>query len=452
MAKIEVRTESGALLGETTSVGGLSAGGIAISTLQNNVVADDGSLTLFVYITFAGPEAITAGHKLKLETTVFTQEDGHAGENSATGAEWTLAINHRPTCDFDYTPAADLTYQTEITFTAKDVNDEDDDAIKSYTWTFSDGGTKTGTSVKHTFTAGGSVWAKLTVEDARGLTGSKQKTLAVTTPPVVPVAKFTWAPNSPDVGDEVTFTDASTTPTGTTITKWSWDFDGDGTEDSDKQNPKHTYDASGTYEVSLTVTNSDSETDSVTHDVVVASPKPTASFTYSPLTPDVGDTVTFTGTGTAGEATIKSWNWNFGDGITSNTSRNPKHSYSAMGTYTVSLTVTDDNGETSNAYTKQIVVGPPVMMYSYPNPASNAASIAYRVPEDATDPVLRIYNITGALVFEQELTAGASPYTWNLNSTGGTPQPNGLYLCVVVAKNVDGGTIKSPTFKLLIAR
>jgi len=452
VAKIEVRTESGALLGETTSVVGLGAGGIAISTLQNNVVADDGSLTLFVYITFAGPEAITAGHKLKLETTVFTQEDGHAGENSATGAEWTLAINHRPTCDFDYTPAADLTYQTEITFTAKDVNDEDGDAIKSYSWTFSDGGTKTGTSVKHTFTAGGSVWAQLTVEDARGLTGSKKKTFTVTPPPVVPVAEFEWSPESPKVGEEVTFTDKSTTPTGTTITKWSWDFDGDGTEDSTEKNPKHTYDASGTYTVSLTVTNSDSETDSVTHDLIVASPKPTASFTYSPLTPDVGDTVTFMGTGTAGEATIKSWNWNFGDGTTSNTSQNPKHSYSEMGTYTVSLTVTDSNNETSSAYTKQVIVGPPVMVYSYPNPASNDASIAYRVPEGATDPVLRIYNIAGALVFEHDLTVGESPYVWDLKSTGGTDQPNGLYLCVVVAKNAGGGTIKSPTFKLLIAR
>ncbi len=453
VTKIEVRTESGDLLGEITDLSGLNSGGVTISTLQNNVVADDGSLTLFVYVTFAGPEAITAGHKLKLETTVFTQEDGHAGENSATGAEWTLAINHRPTCDFDYTPATDLTYQTEITFTAKDVNDQDGDAIKSYSWTFSDGGTGTGTSTKHTFAAGGSVWAKLTVEDARGLTGSKQKTLTVTTPPVVPVADFTWAPNAPNVGDEVTFTDASTTPTGTTITKWSWDFDGDGTEDSTEQNPKHTYTAPGTYTVSLTVTNSNSETDSVTHDVVVASPKPTASFTYSPATPDVGDPVIFTNTSTTtAPATIMGWSWNFGDGTTPSISQNPTHSYSAVGTYTVSLTVTDSNNETSSAYTKQITVGPPVMVYSYPNPASTAASIAYRVPEGATDPVLRIYNIAGALVFEQALTVGASPYIWDLNSTGGTAQPNGLYLCVVVAKDTNGRTIKSPTFKLLIAR
>jgi PKD repeat protein len=425
VAKIEVRTESGALLGETTSVAGLGAGGIAISTLQNNVVADDGSLTLFVYVTFAGPEAITAGHKLKLETTVFSQEDGHAGENSATGADWTLAINHRPTCDFDYTPAADLTYQTEITFTAKDVNDEDGDAIKSYSWTFSDGGAGTGTSTKHTFAAGGSVWAKLTVEDARGLTGWKQKTLDVTTPPVVPVAKFSWAPETPGAGDEVTFTDKSTTPTSTTITKWSWDFDNDGTEDSTEQNPTHTYSAGGTYTVSLTVTNSDAQTDTVTHDVEVPALKPTADFYYSSTTPDVGDEVS---------------------------TKNPKHTYTAMGAYPVSLTVTDSEDQTSNAYTEQVIVGPAVMVYSYPNPASDAVTFAYRVPDGAKDLKLSIFNITGALVYEADLAAGETEHAWELASTADDPLPNGLYLCVVVAKNATGGTLPPATFKLLIQR
>ena len=57
-----------------------------------------------------------------------------------------------------------------------------------------------------------------------------------------------------------------------------------------------------------------------------------------------------------------------------------------------------------------------------------------------------------SLVFEQTLTVGASPYTWDLTSTAGTAQPNGLYLCIVVAKDANGRTIKSLIFKLLIAR
>jgi PKD repeat protein len=453
VTKVEVRTEGGALLGETTSVAGLGAGGIAISTLQNNVVADDGSLTLFVYVTFAGPENVTAGHKLKIETTIFSEEDGHAGENSATGAEWTLAINHRPTCDFDYTPSTDLTYETEITFTAKDVNDEDGDDIVAHRWEFSDGGTGTGTSVKHTFAAGGSVWAKLTVEDARGLTGSKTKTFDVEPPPAVPEAQFTWDPDTPGVGDEVEFTDTSTTPEGTTITKWEWDFGDDETSSSTEDgDTTHTYSAPGTYTVSLTVTNSDAQTDTVTHDIEVSALRPTANFDYSPTTPDVGDTVTFTDKSTAvGSATIEGWSWNFGDGTTS-TVQNPTHSYAIMGTYTVSLTVTDSNDQTSNVYTEQVVVGPPVMVYAYPNPASDTATFVYRVPNGSTEVKLRIFDITGALVYETDLAAGGAEHAWGLASTAGDPQPNGLYFCRITGKDASGKMIKSAIFKLLIKR
>ncbi len=85
VTRIEVRTEGGDLLGETTDLTGLNSGGVTISTLENNIVADNSDVTLFVYVTFAGPENVTAGHKLKIETTIFSEEDGHAGENSATG-------------------------------------------------------------------------------------------------------------------------------------------------------------------------------------------------------------------------------------------------------------------------------------------------------------------------------------------------------------------------------
>jgi PKD repeat protein len=450
IVKIEVLTASGDPLGSVTNMAGLNAGGIPISTLAHNTVADNHALTLHIYVTFAGPEDVTAGHKLRLETTVFSEEDGHTGSQTVRGPEWTLAINHRPTCDFDYAPSEDLTYETEITFTAKDVSDSDGDDIVSHTWEFSDGTTATGTTAKRTFGRGGSVWAELIVEDERGLTGSKRKTFEVEPPPVVPEAGFTWEPETPSAGEEVEFTDTSTTPEGTTITEWQWDF-GDEETSTDPE-PTHSYESGGTYTVTLTVTNSDEQTDEVTHEIVVSSLKPTADFDYSPAAPDVDQTITFTDKSTgSGETTIESWNWSFGDGGTS-TAKNPTHAYDTVGTYTVTLTVTDSNEETSNAHTERITVGPPVMVYSYPNPAENTASIVYRVPDGYTNPVLYIYNIAGALIFEEELAVGGSPYTWNLKSTGGADQPNGLYLCVVVAKDADGRTVKSPIFKLLIAR
>ena len=66
---------------------------------------------------------------------------------------------------------------------------------------------------------------------------------------------------------------------------------------------------------------------------------PLASFTFSPSSPAPNQAVAFTDTSTG---TPSSWNWNFGDGGTS-TAQNPSHTFTAEGSYPVSLSV-------SNAY------------------------------------------------------------------------------------------------------
>ena len=71
---------------------------------------------------------------------------------------------------------------------------------------------------------------------------------------------------------------------------------------------------------------------------------PIASFTYSPLGPQVNDTITFDSSGCSdSDGTIVSYSWDFGDGTTS-TSHNPTHIYAQEGSYTVTLTITDNDG------------------------------------------------------------------------------------------------------------
>ena len=53
--------------------------------------------------------------------------------------------------------------------------------------------------------------------------------------------------------------------------------------------------------------------------------------------------VTFIDQSTDNDGTIVSWSWDFGDGQTS-TNQNPSHWFQGVGTYTITLTVTDDLG------------------------------------------------------------------------------------------------------------
>jgi len=155
-----------------------------------------------------------------------------------------------------------------------------------------------------------------------------------------PTASFTYAISE----RTVTFTDASSDVDGN-IVSWSWNF-GDGTT-SNLQHPSHTYIADGTYSVKLTVTDDDGATDadsqtlSVSGSVVNQPPTAGFSFTTEYLT------AAFTDTSQDPDGSIASWSWNFGDGSTSS-SQNPSHTYVSDGTYTVSLTVTDNLGVTDS--------------------------------------------------------------------------------------------------------
>lgn len=142
----------------------------------------------------------------------------------------------------------------------------------------------------------------------------------------------------------VDITDTSSDSDGS-IVAWSWDF-GDG-NNSNTQNPSHIYAAAGTYTVTLDVSDNDGGMDSTGQQVTVSAAAgnapPVANFSYSCS----GRDCTFDSTSTD-DVGISSYAWDFGDGNNSSL-EDPAHTYGSNGSYTVMLTVTDDESANDSA-------------------------------------------------------------------------------------------------------
>ena len=164
------------------------------------------------------------------------------------------------------------------------------------------------------------------------------------------VASFSPMPEQGNPPLNIQFSDYSQG----TITGWNWSF-GDGSG-STGQYPVHTYQANGTYNVSLTVSGpSGSDTFTWPGCITVGPRPPLARIGADPQRADYAPlTVTFTDT-SAGDITGRLWD--FGDGITS-AEQNPVHTYRKQGNYSVSLTVSGPAGTSTLEESVFILVGP----------------------------------------------------------------------------------------------
>jgi PKD repeat protein len=169
---------------------------------------------------------------------------------------------------------------------------------------------------------------------------------------------LTGPPNQPPVADAngpytgtedvaITFNGSgSYDPDGDSLT-YAWIF-GDGNTGTGV-NPTHVYTAGGTYTVTLVVNDGkvDSEPSYSTATIAEVNDPPIAD-AGPDQTATVNEVITFDGSGsTDPEGNIASYAWDFGDG-TSGTGITVTHAYSTAGTYTVTLTVTDDGGLTDS--------------------------------------------------------------------------------------------------------
>jgi PKD repeat protein len=143
----------------------------------------------------------------------------------------------------------------------------------------------------------------------------------------------------------VDFRNASSTD----VTSWSWDF-GDGTT-SDETNPTHVYNRGGAYTVSLTVTGLGVDTETKLNYVNVSTG---AGISATPASGRAPLSVIFADASTED---VTSWTWDFGNGMPQFIGEDPPYpvEYSAIGTYTVTLTVQGSTGEATKTRTITVV-------------------------------------------------------------------------------------------------
>lgn len=252
-----------------------------------------------------------------------------------------------------------------------DISDAGSAEIQQWFWDFGDGATSRVENPTHTFTAGGDYEVSLYVVSAHG---SDTVTTTVTVVTVPPSAAFSVSDTTPFILTEVQFTNASL-PGSAPIDQYLWEF-GDGAS-SNLQNPVHTYNSAGPFNVRLTVVSAHGS-DSATEVVTVSFMPPVANFSGTPRSPSVGQAVQFQDRSTPGTAAVNQWLWDFGDPDSGEDNlsnlQNPTHTYAAPGFYTVTLTVrtpvTTDNSDTEvkTAYIQAIQAPTPAFSFEAASP------------------------------------------------------------------------------------
>ena len=322
----------------------------------------------------------------------------------------------------------------ELTFDALSASDPDAN-LASFNWNFGDGATAAGLIVSHHYSQSGSYNVVLTVTDSGGLSDTSTYTLQI----VEVVANHPLAlingPSSGVVGEAVIFDSGGSYDPDGTIVSYVWDF-GDSAvgklaRSAAESTVAHTYQAAGTYQVTLTVTDDAGLSSTAQHPIQVqekATNQPPVAVINGPDTVMVNQRAIFdSGDSHDPDGTIVSYVWDFGDSAASLSTRSASagestmaHVYASPGTYQVTLTVGDNGGLIASAG-RSIVVGepaanqPPAAVIAGPSDGQVGALLTFEA-SPSSDPDGSLANLSWD--FGDGATAGGVTVSHSYDKAG----------------------------------
>ncbi|MDS0257759.1 PKD domain-containing protein [Thermoplasmatales archaeon AK] len=257
----------------------------------------------------------------------------------------------------------------------------------SYSWTLNGQQISTSQDFSYAFSSSGSYTLTVTVTDSVGVQSSASVTVTINPNPIVSISS---SQNPTDVGNSVTFSSSESGGTGTDTYVWYIN----GVQESTASSFSYSFSAAGTYYVNVTVTDSDGHSASYSLKET-ENPDPSVVIHVKHNPSDVGIWANFSASVSGGTGPF-SYSWTVNGQTFPSSFVN--YTFTAPGTFPVSLTVTDANGNSATASVNEVV---------NPDP-STTAEVQYGTVDQGINDT-----------FFADVSGGTAPfnYTWSLGST-----------------------------------
>ncbi len=291
--------------------------------------------------------------------------------------------------------------------------------LDSWLWEFGDGGTSMAKNPTHLYSQPGLYFVKLTAYTSDSCFNFKIRQVEVYPSPV---ADFDFTSNC--FGNETQFFDESEVPYSQ-ITGWNWNFgdSGSGQNTSTVQNPVHQFSSPGTYIVQLEVTTADLCNNLIVKNVQILPPIE-AHFSYKNTC--FGNQTQFTDLSVTPGSAFTYWHWDF-DGFGTSSDQNPTFTFSAPGSYDVTLIVGNFN-ECADTLTQILIISdvPAVSFTGLPELRCLSSDVILITGSQAPEGTFSGPGITdngdGTAVFSPAQAGVGGPYQINyFYATAGCP-------------------------------